>query len=108
MVQAGRRRPHSTEDWARSEFSTRGICGRQSGSAKSYSAGTWISPCQYYPITTRQIYMLLLLWTNAKNMNIPQINALTEMGDYSIRKYFHFFSLRSIDAKIFSVRTDEF
>ena len=44
----------------------------------------------------------------AKDGNIPQISALSEKGDYSKRKYFYFFSLRSIDVKIFSVHTDEF
>jgi hypothetical protein len=84
----------TTEPQVQAQVSPCGICGVQSATGTGFSPNTAVFPYQYRSLSFHQcsvetfIYTLPNQDTWAKPGNFPESNALSEIGENWIEKYF--------------------
>jgi hypothetical protein len=86
--------PLTSEPQVQAQVSPYGICGVQSATGTVFSLSTAVFPYQYHSLSFHQrsvltfIYTLLNQDTWAKPGNFPESNAILEIGENWIEKYF--------------------
>jgi hypothetical protein len=95
MAQAVNCQPLTMEEQVQAQISPCGVCGVQSATGTGFSPSTAVFPYQYHSLSFHQCSILTFIYslrnqdTWAKPGNFPESNALLEIAENWIEKYFH-------------------